>query len=102
MRVFLLPIFAFIISGCGVLERPTGYSGKPSINGYTIETCDESDFEDGWWAFETDNAIVNTLVPSYEDYCTYVSPDLVFSGILKNNTDIITILSIGNAKTRTQ
>ncbi len=78
MRVILLSIFAFIISGCGVLERPTGYSGNATLDGYSIETCDESDFEDNWWAFETDNAIVNTLVPAYQDYCTYVSPDIIF------------------------
>tara|TARA_Y100000385_G_scaffold272266_1_gene312955 strand:+ start:354 stop:836 length:483 start_codon:yes stop_codon:yes gene_type:complete len=79
VRVFLLPIFMFVISGCGVLERPTGYSANPSIDGgYTIETCDESEFEDKWWAFETDNAAANTFVPAYQDYCTYVSPDLVF------------------------
>ena len=79
MRVFLLTIFAFIISGCGVLERPTGYSANPSLdNGYLIETCDESEFEGGWLAFETDNVIANTFVPAYRDYCTYLSPDFVF------------------------
>ena len=78
VRIFLLPIFMFVISGCGVLERPTGYSGKPSLDGYTVQTCDESEFEDKWWAFETDNAAANTFVPAYQDYCTYVSPDLVF------------------------
>ena len=78
VRVFLLSIFAFIISGCGLPERPTGYTAYPSVDGYEIKTCDESNFEKRWWAFETNNGIVNTFVPSYQDYCTYIEEDYVF------------------------
>lgn len=78
MRVILLTLISLIIAGCGVLERPTGYSGKPSTDGYEIKTCDEEEFDDKWWSFETNNAIANTFVPAYKDYCTYISPDFVF------------------------
>ncbi len=78
MRIILLTLISLIIAGCGVLERPTGYSGKPSGDGYEIKTCDEEDFDDKWWSFETNNVIVNTFVPAYKDYCTYISPDFVF------------------------
>ena len=33
---------------------------------------------DEWWDFQTNNAIANTLIPSYKDYCTYVTDDFVF------------------------
>ena len=77
MRVFLLPIFALLASAC-ITERPTGYKANPDNYGYVVETCDEDEIMNNWWSFETENAIVNTLAPSYEDYCSYVQDNYVF------------------------
>ena len=77
MRAFLLPIFALLASAC-MTERPTGYKANPDNDGYVVETCDEDEIINNWWSFETENAIVNTLVPSYEDYCSYVQDNYVF------------------------
>ena len=67
-----------ISMACHVVERPTGYGGNPTLDGYTVKTCDESDFDGQWLSFHTDNAIANTFVPAYKDYCTHVTPDWVF------------------------
>lgn len=78
VRVFLLSFFALILFGCGPTERPTGYSANPGPDGYLIETCKEEEILENWWSFETDNAIANTLVPTYKDYCTYVDEQYAF------------------------
>ena len=79
MRLLLLSLFSIIISGC-VREGPTGYKAGPSYPGDSnlVKTCDEDIFLDEWWSFETNNAIANTLVPAYKDYCTYTSEDYIF------------------------
>jgi len=66
-----------MVTGC-VSERPTGYKAEPSINGYVVETCDEDIFDGNWWSFNTSNAIVNTIVPSYKDFCTLLTPETLF------------------------
>ena len=53
-------------------------SQNPDKDGYVVETCDEDEIMNNWWSFETENAIVNTLAPSYEDYCSYVQDNYVF------------------------
>ena len=67
-----------VVSGCVNSERPTGYSGNPSINGYVVETCDEDTFDGEWWSFHTSNAIANTIVPFYKDFCSLVTPEYLF------------------------
>jgi len=66
------------MSGCGPTERPTGFKANPDDEGYVVETCNEEDILQNWWSFETENAIANTLAPSYKDYCTYIEEDYVF------------------------
>ena len=78
MRHILLTLFILISSACNIAERPTGYSGNPTIDGYQVKTCEEDLFDAQWWSFHTDNAIANTFVPAYKDYCTMVTPDWVF------------------------
>jgi hypothetical protein len=79
VRLLLLSLISIVISGC-VREGPTGYKAGPSYPGDSnlVKTCDETIFMDEWWSFETNNAIANTLVPAYKDYCTYTSEDYVF------------------------
>jgi hypothetical protein len=78
-RIFLL-LFFTLFFGCQKQEGPTGYKAGPSFPGDSnvVETCDEEDFIGLWWAFETNNLIANTVVPFYDDYCTYIEEDLVF------------------------
>ena len=78
VRVILLSFLFLITSGCGIAERPTGYTAIPTLDGYEVKTCNEDDFDGLWWSFHTDNAIANTFVPAYKDYCTYVTPDYTF------------------------
>jgi hypothetical protein len=79
VRLLLLSLISVVISACGY-EGPTGYKAAPSYPGDSnlVETCKEEMFMDKWWAFETKNAIANTLVPAYKDYCTYTSEDSVY------------------------
>ena len=78
-RIFLL-LFFTLLFGCQRQEGPTGYKAGVSYPGDSnlVKTCDEETFIEEWWALETKNTIANTLVPSYKDYCTYVSEDYVF------------------------
>jgi len=79
VRLLLLSLISIAISACGY-EGPTGYKAGPSYPGDSnlVRTCDEETFMDKWWDFHTGNAVANTLVPSYKDYCTYVSEDFIF------------------------
>ena len=79
MRLLLLSLISIVISGC-VREGPTGYKAGPSYPGDNnlVKTCDEDIFMDEWWSFDTNNAIANTLVPAYKDYCAYTSEDYIF------------------------
>ena len=78
MRAFFLFLISTIIVGCSQ-PGPTGYKyGGNSVGSNVIQTCDEEYFLDKWWDFTTSNAIANTLVPMYKDYCTYTSDDFVF------------------------
>lgn len=78
-RYFLLLFFIFSL-GCKGESRPTGFKAGPSYPGddNIVKTCDEDNFLGLWWQIETDNIIVNTLVPAYKDYCTYAEEDYVF------------------------
>ena len=78
VRTFLYTFFLFLIVGCAPPERPTGYKANPDHQGYVVETCDEEEILQNWWSFETENAVVNTLAPSYDDYCTYIDENYVF------------------------
>jgi len=66
------------MTACSNNTSPTGYKYGGGTESYIVQTCDESEFEGKWWEFHTKNAIANTLVPSYKDYCTYVEEDYVF------------------------
>ncbi len=76
--LLILLVVTVFATACAPTERPTGYKANPDHEGYVVQTCDEEEILQNWWSFETDNAIVNTLAPSYDDYCTYVEKDYVF------------------------
>lgn len=78
MKYFLYILLFSLISACVTNERATGYKASPDNEGYLVQICDEEEIINSWWSFETENAVVNTLAPSYEDYCAYVSESYVF------------------------
>jgi len=79
VRLLLLSIISVVISACAQ-EGPTGYKAGSSYPGDSnlVETCKEDIFMDEWWTLETNNAIANTLVPAYKDYCTHTSDEFIF------------------------
>lgn len=77
MKKFLLALF-LLLPACGPNERPTGYKAGSGTGGSLVETCNEDDIINNWWAFETDNTIANTVAPSYRDYCTFIDENYVF------------------------
>lgn len=79
MRRLLLSLLLLTGISCKQ-DGPTGYKAGPSYPGdsYIVETCDEDMFRQKWWDFSTKNAIANTFVPSYKDYCTYLDDEYVF------------------------
>lgn len=54
---------------CSSEPELTGYKYGGGTDNGKIETCKEEDFINGWWHFETNNAVVDTLAPGFEDYC---------------------------------
>ena len=73
MKAFLISLF--FVASCSSEPRLTGYKYGGGWAGNKIKTCNEGDILRKWWYFETKNAIVNTLVPGFEDLCAFPKED---------------------------
>ena len=98
----MLLVVTVFVAACAPSERPTGYKANPDHEGYVVQTCDEEEILQKWWSFETDNAIVNTLAPSYDDYCTYVEEDYVFMWNTVEQYGFIIIIGFGLVRMKIQ
>ena len=75
MKTLLLSLF-FVVS-CASEPTLTGYKYGGGWEGDKIRTCEEGDFAHKWWRFDTNNTIVNTIVPGFEDLCVHVDHERI-------------------------
>jgi len=66
--LFYVCIF-LLFNSCSSEPRLTGYKYGGGTDNGKIRTCEKEDFVNKWWSFETNNSIVSTLVPGFEDLC---------------------------------
>ena len=74
-----LSLFIIFLLACSSEPEPTGYKhgGGGTTPDDIVVTCNEDDFYDQWWEFRTSNAVANTLVPSYREWCIMPQEDRV-------------------------